>query len=171
MPKSRMEDLVVQELADETLVYDLQRHKAYCLNRTASLVWRYCDGSTSVSQVAGALRQEMDMPVKDDLVLLAIKQLAGARLLLEGGETPVLASHYTRRRVLQAMGVAGAAMLLPVVVSVIAPTAAQAATCIASNGCAGQPFGTPCRPPQCVRICCGPTGPRPNQCRPAADCV
>ena len=39
MPRARQDELVVEELQDETLVYDLERHKARCLNRTAALVW------------------------------------------------------------------------------------------------------------------------------------
>ena len=50
MPRARQDELVVEELSDETLVYDLKRHKANCLNRTAALVWQDCDGQTSVSQ-------------------------------------------------------------------------------------------------------------------------
>jgi hypothetical protein len=44
MPRARRDELVVEELDDETLVYDLERHKARCLNHTAALVWR-CWGS------------------------------------------------------------------------------------------------------------------------------
>ncbi len=50
MPRARQDELVVEELSDETLVYDLKRHKANCLNRTAALVWQDCDGQTSVAQ-------------------------------------------------------------------------------------------------------------------------
>ena len=32
MPRARQDELVVEELPDETLVYDLKRHKARCLN-------------------------------------------------------------------------------------------------------------------------------------------
>ena len=38
MPRARQDELVVEELPDETLVYDLKRHKALCLNRTSVLV-------------------------------------------------------------------------------------------------------------------------------------
>ena len=34
MPRARQDELVVEELQDETLVYDLERHKACCLSRT-----------------------------------------------------------------------------------------------------------------------------------------
>ena len=52
LPEARREDIVVQELPDETLVYDLKRHKALCLNRAAGLVWKHCDGRTSVAEMA-----------------------------------------------------------------------------------------------------------------------
>jgi len=45
LPQARSEDLVIQDIGDEVLVYDLTRHKAHCLNRTAALVWRKCDGT------------------------------------------------------------------------------------------------------------------------------
>jgi hypothetical protein len=36
-PKSRQNDLVVQELEGEVLIYDLSINKAYCLNPTSAL--------------------------------------------------------------------------------------------------------------------------------------
>ncbi len=44
-PLARKADLVTKEVADEVLVYDLKSHKAHCLNQTAALVWKYCDGN------------------------------------------------------------------------------------------------------------------------------
>jgi hypothetical protein len=43
-PRARAENLTVRVLGDETLVYDQERHKAHCLNATAALVWRHCNG-------------------------------------------------------------------------------------------------------------------------------
>ena len=54
-PKARSQQIVVQELPDETLVYDLKRHKALCLNRAAGLVWKRCDGQTSAPEIAALL--------------------------------------------------------------------------------------------------------------------
>ena len=48
VPRARKEGLVVQDMPDELLVYDVDRHKAHCLNQTAALVWKRCDGKTSV---------------------------------------------------------------------------------------------------------------------------
>ena len=41
-PKSRTDNLVVQEMNDEVLVYDLDSNKAVCLNETAAIVWKSC---------------------------------------------------------------------------------------------------------------------------------
>lgn len=52
IPRSREAGLVVQELHEEALVYDLERHKAHCLNQIAARVqnqptildgWRACE--------------------------------------------------------------------------------------------------------------------------------
>ena len=47
LPRSRNTDVVVNELGDEILVYDLITHKAYNLNKTSSIVYQACgDGLT-----------------------------------------------------------------------------------------------------------------------------
>jgi hypothetical protein len=47
-PLARREKLVVQNLGDETLIYDLDENRAYCLNETAARVWQFCDGEKTV---------------------------------------------------------------------------------------------------------------------------
>lgn len=154
MPHARKDGLVVQELPDETLVYDLDRDRALCLNRASSLVWRHCDGITSVAQVATYLRGELDDSMGDDVVWLALRGLEKTHLLAEKAAPPGPEWLYTRREVLKTMGKIGISLLLPVVVNIIAPTAASAATCVSSNACSGMPDGTPCGPPSCSKICC-----------------
>jgi hypothetical protein len=161
MPKSQKKGLVVKELADETLVYDLKRHRAYCLNRAASLVWNACDGHTSVSQIAATLQGDMDLAAAESVVWLALKRLSSAQLLEPDAPVAALARRYTRRQVLIAVG---AIALVPIVLSVPAPAAAQAASCV--DSCVGMPQLTPCPSPQCNKICCGPTGPSADQCKP-----
>src|SRR5207249_9060305 len=39
VPKARSDRLVIQELMDEVVVLDLDRHRSHCLNRTAPLIW------------------------------------------------------------------------------------------------------------------------------------
>ena len=82
-PQARDAGLVIEELDDELLVYDLERHKAHCLNSTAALVWRQCDGKTGVDGIAAHLRTETRMPIDDEVVLVALRKLGKANLLRE----------------------------------------------------------------------------------------
>lgn len=142
-PNAREKGLVVQDLADETLVYDLERHKAHCLNRTAAAVWRLCDGKRDEAALARLLEKDLGT-ADEDVVRLALRDLGRARLLQE----PVAAdARLSRRRLIQRLG---EAVALPLVVSIVSPTAAQAATCrltqpISPSACnAGNPNALGC---------------------------
>ena len=81
VPEARKEGLVVQHLSDEVLIYDQRRHKGHCLNQTAALVWKHCDGKTSVSEMTHLLEEELKTPVKEEVVWLALEQLGKTHLL------------------------------------------------------------------------------------------
>jgi hypothetical protein len=125
------------------VVYDLERHHAHCLNRTAGLVFRHADGRRSVADIAAAVAAEAHSLVDEDVVRLAIQKLAEARLIENADAKPSPAPS-TRREALRKVGL-GAALLAPVVVSLLVPTPAEAApTCVPAAGCATAPYGTPC---------------------------
>ena len=91
MALARREDLVVQEMPDEILVYDLTRHKAHCLNQTAAFVWNHCDGLTTAAGIAGLMEKEWDKPVGEDVVWIALDQLSNgrfSRLMFRSNCTP-----------------------------------------------------------------------------------
>ena len=132
VPLARREGLIVQELLDELLVYDLVRQKAHCLNRTAALVWNRCDGKTSVEQLVGLLERETNAPVDHAVVCMAFDQLSKAHLLKGPARTWPGASRISRRELIRRVGTA-AAVALPIVSSIVAPGAIQAATCRPSN--------------------------------------
>lgn len=132
MPEARKLGLVVQKLSGEVLVYDRDRNKAHCLNSTAALVWQFCDGKTPVSQIARAIEEETQTPVDEDVVWFGVEQLNKTNLLVERALLPGNKSGLSRREVMKRIGLA-AAVALPVVTSIIAPTAAQAANCIPSG--------------------------------------
>jgi hypothetical protein len=136
---------VVRDLGDETLVYDVERHQAHCLNRTAALVFRHVDGRRSVADIAAALSVPGGGAAGEDVVRLALRQLAEARLVEEAATEPApsLASP-GRREALRRVGV-GAALLAPVVTSLLVPTPAEAAaTCIPQSACTAAKYGQPC---------------------------
>ena len=128
-PLARKEELLVQKMGDETLVYDLDRDKAFCLNRTASVVWAGCDGKTTVEELSAALARELGAS-DEGVVWLALHQLQKAKLMGAPVELPEGMVSPSRRQALRALRVlGGAAMLLPVVTAALAPTPAYAVTC------------------------------------------
>ena len=132
IPEMRKKGLVVQELSGEVLVYDRERNKAHCLNSTAALVWNHCDGKTSVAQITRAIEREIKAPVDEDVIWLGVDQLSKTHLLQERARVPENKSGLSRREVMKRIGLA-AAVALPVVTSIMAPTAAQAANCLPSG--------------------------------------
>jgi hypothetical protein len=135
-PLARVEGLVAREVADETLVYDLESHRAVCLNRTAALVWRSCDGRKSAKEIARSLGEELGESVPEEVVWLALDQLGRDKLLLTRVARPEALAGLSRRELIRRVGIAAAVVALPLVTSIIAPTPAQAASCL--------PQGSPC---------------------------
>jgi len=123
LPHTRTDGLVIQELDDETLVYDTERDEAHCLNQTAVLVWGQCDGQTTVSQAARSLQSKLNVPVGTDVVWLAVKQLQRFHLVESSAKSPSV----SRRKLV--LKYAPAALALPLIMSITAPTPAQSASC------------------------------------------
>ena len=125
-PLARVDQLKVELLGDETLVYDLSNNKAHCLNRTAAAVWRLCDGQNTVAAIAARLRQELDPNVDETVVPVALQELSRANLL-EQDETTIqsgfLGSKLSRREMSIRAG-----LMVPVVASILVPTPAAAAS-------------------------------------------
>jgi hypothetical protein len=122
LPLARTDQLVVQELPDEVLVYDLERHKAHCLNKTSAMVWKRCDGRTTVAEMTRRLGRELAAPVDDDVVWLALGQLRKFHLL-EEGSGGVGVFKVSRRDLVRKY--LPAALAVPLILSVPAPTPAQ----------------------------------------------
>ena len=147
MPRARQDELVVEELPDETLVYDLKRHKAHCLNRTSALAWSRCDGRTTVAEVAALLEGELKITADEAVVWMALDRLDGAHLLKEQVTLPADKTQYSRREVLRTLRrVAGISLLLPLIESIVSPlAAAQQSNCVDVSICEGVWV-----PPQCI---------------------
>jgi hypothetical protein len=150
-PRARTEDIVVQTLPDELLVYDLKRHEAHCLNPPAALVWKHCDGQTTAAQLAQILQQAMRVPVPEEVVWLGLQQLHKACLLTAREYAPASEDWVSRREVMRRLGWATAAAL-PLVTSIVAPTASEAASCLGSG--AACTTGAQCCSGLCVAFAC-----------------
>ena len=144
-PRARTSRLVTRDLGDELLVYDLERHKAYCLNQVAMQVFRHCDGETTIPDMALRIGNALGMPVDEQAVRLGLVRLEKAHLL-DGAVAQIL--YTSRREMLRTLGRA-AVVVVPLVTAITVPTSAQAASvCL--------PAGSPC------------TG--PGQCCPGLSC-
>jgi hypothetical protein len=137
-PVARRDGLLTRELPDELLVYERDEHRAHCLNRTAAVVFRHADGTRTIADLALVVAPDVDRATAESVVAEALARLGEAGLL-EGEPVP---TGWSRREMIRRVGI-GAAILLPVVASVVAPTPAEAAaTCVCD--CLGKADGTPC---------------------------
>ena len=152
MPKARKDRLIIKELPEETLVYDQASDNAHCLNKTAALVWNNCDGVKSVPEIQSELASKAGISVDENLVWLALEQLEKFRLLESSPPPPPSFKGINRRELMRNLGFA--AVALPAILTIAAPTAEAQGSCIPKNGLC-TPAGTPC----CSTCTCQPSGP------------
>lgn len=128
-PYARKDNLLVQGVGDDLVIYDQCRHQAHSLNRTAALVWKACDGKKTVAEIATLLAQELNAPHSEELTWNTLAQLEKACLLREAAASPASPGDVSRRQAIHSLGLKGAAALLPpVVTSLVAPTPAMASS-------------------------------------------
>lgn len=135
-PRARTENLVINDLPDETLVYDLNSNEAHCLNSTAAFVWKNCDGTNSSADISGMIAKKFGSQVPDDFVWLALDQLNQNGLLADD----IGIAKQNRREVIKKIGLASV-VALPIIASMVAPKSALAAVscaCVAPGDCATQ---------------------------------
>lgn len=134
-PKARQNDVVVQEMPDELLVYDLNTNKAHCLNSSAALVWKSCDGTRNVTDIVREFERSGAGIVSEDFIWLAIEQLQEKNLM--ANEVEPRFNGRSRRQVLKTIGLASM-VAVPVIASLVAPPSVLAGT--SCSGCTA--FGT-----------------------------
>ncbi len=145
-PKARTGDLLVYDMDDELLVYALHDDRAHGLNPVAATVFRACDGSNTVQDIARVLHETLRVPRDEALALtaLTLDRLTEAGLLESGygGSEP------TRRELLRRLGglAAASAAFMPVVSSIAAPSPVMAQSGTCSGACQPGEF-------ECTRVC------------------
>jgi hypothetical protein len=124
LPKARRDNLLIREIGDELVVYDVERHRSHSLTPTAALIWRLCDGRKTVAELTTTVAERLRKPVDEEVVWLVLNRLERAHLLRHLLIRPREVAGMTRRDAI-ALGLAGAAALLVQgcgVDSVTAPT-------------------------------------------------
>jgi hypothetical protein len=144
-PRAREEGLIIKYLPEEVLVYDLAREKAHCLNPTAALVWKYCDGDKTARQIKDAMEKETQTAIDEQLVWLALEQLQAFDLIVGEIQRPAILKDMSRRELIRRIGVT--AVAIPAIISIVAPSAQAQASCSSNN----RPDGCPCTvPADCI---------------------
>ncbi|MEZ5345200.1 MAG: PqqD family protein [Pyrinomonadaceae bacterium] len=150
LPKAKTAEIVVQEVDNELLIYNLTTNEAHHLNKTVTMVWRNCDGTTTFDDMAEALSRELGEKVEADFVFVAISELEKIGLLTESVDADAWGK-ISRRNVL--FRYALPALAIPVVVSLVTPASAQV-----QGSCLGQ-FELNCLNPAtpcCPGLVCTP---------------
>ena len=132
MPLARKAGLVVKEVGGELLIYDLERDQAHCLNDTAALVWKHCDGNNDAASIATVLEEKLNTSINETVIWYALSQLSKDHLLEQPIAAPPVFARMNRRQMIRALGVA-TVVAVPVVTSIVAPTPAQAVSCLPSG--------------------------------------
>jgi len=171
-PKARSSELLTREIPGELLIYDMKRHTACCLNETAASIWKQCNGKRTVPEIARQLEKSRKAPLDEKIVWLAVDQLQKKHLLEPRFSVPPQRM-ISRRESIRTLGLA-TAVALPIVVSIIAPTAVSAVTAITPAVCATRrpndlPGGTGCQATPCTSppntTCTPNSGNSPCSCK------
>ena len=127
LPKCRTKDIIIKQLDDEILIYDLKTHEAICLNEAASAIYKDCDGSLSIEDLCD-LHGEFETTT-------ALAKFHKADLIEDGFDIPSLVSRRDAlRKITGGARLGMAAASIPAMATITVPTAAQAASCIGSGG-------------------------------------
>ena len=137
MPLARREGLLIEDVADESVVYDVAAGRAHALSRVSGQVWRECDGEATAAGIAARLS------IEAEVVDTALGQLLAAGLLAEADAGD--SKGFSRRQLMKGVGVMGVAgVLLPAIQTVAVPTmaVAQTNTCCTNASLIGDTVGT-----------------------------
>ncbi|HVM52625.1 MAG TPA: PqqD family peptide modification chaperone [Acidimicrobiales bacterium] len=121
--RARSAGIATKEVGGEVVVYDLETDKVHLLNPVTSTIWRLAsegDGVTTEAATAAVTAAFPDQDAPGDLTLAALQELRAAGLLLSATGAPSFG--LDRRRMLKIAG--GAAVLGPLVTTILAPPAA-----------------------------------------------
>ncbi|MGH9768364.1 MAG: PqqD family protein [Blastocatellia bacterium] len=126
-PLTKKDFIVVEESLNEALIYDSDKNKLHVLTPVATTVWKSCDGKTSVSEIASKLKAELNDELGADATWLALEELEKNGLLENSLNIP--RNGISRRDLIKT-----AAVSLPLITTMIAPSPARAQSAVQMGG-------------------------------------
>lgn len=149
-PLGRRDNLVVQEIDGEIMIYDLTDNKVFCLNETSALIWQLCDGNKSALEISKLVSKKLNSSANEELVWLALEQLSKENLIRPKFEMENILTGLSRREVIKRIGL-GSMVALPIVASMVAPMAVHAnSACIVGGLCECNTLMGPVAPEVCA---------------------
>ena len=144
LPQTKTENIVVQDVGDEILIYNLILNKAFCLgDETSALVYNACDGKTEFED----FKRQHNFP--DDLIFFALDELQKQNLIENNYVSPL--KRMKRREVIKKLGLA-TMVVLPIIAAITAPAAVQAASICGGTMAAGFILGCTVLESQCLNM-------------------
>jgi hypothetical protein len=139
-------NILVQETGDEALVYKLDTHQYFHLNRISNLVWQSCDGTKEVDRIAGEIGRKLKQNIPVETVWLSVDTLQRTGLVTAPNlQPPASLRGLNRRQMVKRISLAAGAVSLPLIVSMVAPRALNAQSMSGVPGnvdlCSGQEGG------------------------------
>src|SRR5271163_2974021 len=95
MAAKRVGGVYIERAADEILAVKTATSEAHALNQSAAVVFDLCDGTVSRSEMAARLQRRTGLPADEEIVNLALAELADAGLVVLDSPEPLAA--VTRR--------------------------------------------------------------------------
>jgi hypothetical protein len=140
---SLREGLLRHPLGDQVLVYDTKRNKVHLLDQATAGVVDSLERGETPEAIAAKLDQRTGSSSGEDMLLLALDELAQAELIEGGVQKAEPMPELTRREILRRFAAIGTAALVPVVLTLTPNTAlgqgslACGAACTTTVSCPG----------------------------------
>lgn len=119
LPIAKTKNILVQQIKDEILIYNLETNQVHCLNKTAGIIWQNCDGKQTFEGL-----KKLNHGFNDDVILLSLAQLQKNDLLENNSESYLPTDRISRRAMISKYG--SVAVALPVITMIVAPMAVSA---------------------------------------------
>lgn len=153
---ARAADVLVEEVGDETVVYDLKTKEAHCLKPLAAFAFAHADGKRTLDELVQLAQRTLTPAPSATEVSAVVAELERSSLL----DVPQLSVQHgtSRREMLRNTAMAGAAATISgAFVTTVAAPAAWAATCYNQpGGCSCDPHSGTAGNHSCLlQHCCG----------------
>jgi hypothetical protein len=136
-------------LEDQVLVFDATQDRIHLLDETTAFVVELLERGETADGIVAKLEQRNNTEFGEELLALALDELAKADLTESKVDAPVGIPELSRRQMLSRFAGIGAAVLIPAIVSLTPSTASGQA----SFGC-GSPCTTTAQCPGTTRATC-----------------